>query len=86
MNVYDTVYDNMDSSTLDLLNSMFEEDVTFSNVEQLEKQQGDVDCGVFSITIATSLLHGLTPTQYNQSLMRNHLVHSLKAKTIQPFL
>ena len=81
MNVYDTVYDNMDSSTLDLLNSMFEEDVTFSNVEQL----GDVDCGVFSIAIATSLLHGLTPTQYNQSLMRHHLVHSLEAKTIQPF-
>ena len=60
-------------------------DVTFSNVEQLEKQEGDVDCGVFSIAIATSLLHGLTPTQYNQSLMRHHLVHSLEAKTIQPF-
>ena len=83
MNVYDTV---LDSSTLDLLNSMFEEDVTFSNVEQLEKQQGDVDCRVFNIAIATSLLHGLTPTQYNQSLMRHHLVHSLEAKTIQPFL
>ena len=85
VNVYDTVYDNMDSSTLDLLNSMFEEDVTFSNVEQLEKQQGDVDCGVFCIAIVTSLLHGLTPTQYNQSLMGHRLVHSFEAKTIQPF-
>ena len=85
LNVYDTVYNDIDSSTLDLINSMFEENVTFSIVEQLEKQQGDVDCSVFSIAIATSLLHGLTPTQYSQSLLRHHLVHCLEAKSMQPF-
>ena len=49
-------------STLDLLNSMFEEEVNFSIVGQLEKQQGDVYCGVFS-----HCCFFVTPMQYNQS-------------------
>ena len=68
LGVYDTVYNDIESSTLHLLNSMFEVEVNFSFVGQLEKQQGDVDCGVFSIAAAASLLHGSTPMQYNQSL------------------
>ena len=84
LGVYDTVYNDIDSSTLDLLNSMFEE-VNFSIVGQLQKQQGDIDCGVFSIAIAASLLHGLTPMQYNQSLLRHHLIKCLEGKAIQPF-
>ena len=44
LGVYDTVYNDIDSSTLDLLNSMFEEAANFSIVGQLQKQQGDIDC------------------------------------------
>ena len=84
LGVHDTVYNDINSSTLDLLNSMFEE-VNFSIVGQLEKQQGDVDCSVFSIAIAGSLLHGLTPMQYNQSLLCHHLIKCLEGKAIQPF-
>jgi len=85
MSVYDTVYNDIDSSTQELFNSMFEEDVTFSIVKEMEKQQGDIDCGAFSIAIATSLLHGLTPLQYNQPLLRDHLIECLEAKCFQPF-
>ena len=53
LSMYDTVYDDIDSSTMALLSSMFEENVNVSIVPQVQKQQGDVDCGVFSIAIAT---------------------------------
>ena len=81
---YDTVYNNIDRSIMYLHNSMLEE-VNFSIVGELKKQQGDVDCGVFSITIATSLLDGLAPVQYNQPLLRHHLIQCLEDKAIQPF-
>ena len=42
VSVYDTVYDDIDCSTLGLLDSMFEEEADFSIVGQLQKQQGDV--------------------------------------------
>jgi len=82
MNVYDSVYNDIDSSTQELFNSG---DVTFSIVKQLEKQQGDIDCGLFNIAIATSLLHGMTPVQYNQSLLHHHLVQCLEVKCFPPF-
>ena len=62
--MYDTIYDDIDSSTMALLSSMFEENVNVSIVPQVQKQQGDVDCGIFIIAIATSLLHDLSPGSY----------------------
>ena len=52
---------------------------------ELKKQQGDVDCGVFSTAITASLLHGLAFVQYNQPLLHHHLIQCLEEKTIQPF-
>ena len=49
------------------MRSMFKENVNVSIVPQVQKQEGDVDCGLFSIAIATSLLHGLSPGPYKQS-------------------
>ena len=65
LSMYDTIYDDIDSFTMALLSSMFEENVNVSIVPQVLKQQEDVDCGVFSIAIATSLLHDLSPGPYS---------------------
>ena len=65
----DTAYNDIDGPTMALLNSMFEEDLTVTLAPQLQKQQGDVVCGVFSIAVATSLLHGHTPGPYARSII-----------------
>jgi len=84
LSLYDTVYNDIDDSTMALICSMFEEDVTVTTA-QVQKQQGDVDCGVFSIAIATSLLYGLPPGPYVQSLLRPHMISCVENKSIQPF-
>ena len=66
LRVYVIVFSDIDNSTMSLLNSMFSKDNTVT-LAPLQKQQGGVDCGVFSIAIATSLLHGLIPRPYTQS-------------------
>ena len=41
--MYDTIYDDIDSSTMALLSSWFEKNVNVSIVPQVQKQHGDVD-------------------------------------------
>lgn len=85
LKMYDTVYNDIDGSTMALLNSMFEEKINVIMVPQVQKQQGDVDCGVFSAAIATSLLHGLSPGPYKQSLLQPHLISCIENKAMMPF-
>ena len=85
LKMYDTVYDDIDSSTMALLNSMFEESINVSMVPQIQKQKGDLDCGIFSAAIATSLLHDLSTGPYQQSLLRPHLIACFENKEIIPF-
>ena len=85
LKMYDTVYNDIDGSTMALLNSMFEEKINVSMVPQVQKQQGDVDCGVFCAAIATSLLHDLSPGPYKQSLLRPHLISCIENKAMTPF-
>ena len=69
--MYDTVFNDIDDSTISLFNLMFSKNITVT-VTPLQKLQGMVDCGVFNIAIATSLLHGLIPGPYTQSLLYSH--------------
>ena len=82
--LYDTVYNDIDDSTMALIQSMFTENITVT-VAQVQKQHGDVDCGVFSVAIATSLLHGLSPGPYVQALLRPHTISCFEKKSLQPF-
>lgn len=70
LSVYDTVFNDIDIPTMTLLNSMFEKVFT-ATLAPLQMQQGSIDCGVFStsIAVATSLLHEDTPGPYTQSLL-----------------
>ena len=81
----DTVFNDMDDSTVSLLSLMFDKDTTFT-LAPLQKQQEDLDCGVFSIAIATSLLLGIILGPYIQSLLRPHLIQCFDNKLMLRFL
>ena len=83
LRVYVTVFINIDNSTMSLLNSMFSKDNTVT-LAPLQKQQGGVDCGVFSIAIAASLLH-VIPGSYTLSLLQSHLIKCFENKLLLPF-
>jgi len=82
--VYDTVYNDIDDSTMALTRSMFKKDIAVAGVKL--KQHGDVDCEVFSVAIATSLQHslscGLSPGPYVQALLRPHKINCFVKKLI----
>ena len=82
---YDTVYSDIDEPTKALLVEMFNEGFQVTVDDQLQKQEGDRDCGVFCIAITTSLLHNLVPGPFVQSLLRPHLINCLENKLIMPF-
>jgi len=50
-----------------LLCEMFDEEITIIMDSQLPKREGGIDCDIFCIAIATSLLHGFIPGEYVQS-------------------
>ena len=55
LSMYDTVYDDICTSAMALVRSLFKKNVNVSIVPQVQKLEGDVDCGLFSIAIATSV-------------------------------
>jgi len=67
LQLYGTVYDVIDKDIMALLYEMFVVEITITMDTQLQKQEKGIDCGVFCITIATSLLHGLTILLANMS-------------------
>ena len=52
-----------------------------------QQQDNDVDCGIFSLAYATSLLFGENPTNisYDITRMRQHLDRCLAHGKVQPF-
>jgi len=79
LSLYDTIYNDIDDSTMALIRSLFKEVVTVI-VAQVQKQQGHVDSRVFSVATATSLLHGLFPGPYVQALLRLHIIQCIEKK------
>lgn len=82
---YDTVYDDIDKDTMAMLYRIFDDKITITVDTQLQKQEGGVDCGVFCIAVATSLLHGIFPGKYKQSHLRSHLVCCIANGMMEPF-
>lgn len=88
VDVYDTSYGEIDKSSRILIYSMFDEPVQINLIQGMQKQVGGVDCGVFSIAIATSLVHGQNPVSvvYNQPSLRAHLVSCFEKLAMIPFI
>jgi len=60
---------------------MFDEPVQIILIQGMQKQVGGLDCGVFTIAIATSLLHGQNAVSvvYGQPSLCVHIwFHALK--------
>lgn len=59
-------------------------------VQHLHRQQqiGGSDCGVFAIATVTAICNGQKPEalRFDQGLMRQHLLKSIKDKLLLPFL
>ena len=73
VDVYDTSYGEIDKSSRILIYSMFDEHVQINLIQDMQKQVGGVDCGVFSIAIATSLVHG--QIQFLWYMINHRFVH-----------
>jgi len=60
--------------------------VEFTSVN-MQVQEGNVDCGLFAIAVATDLAYGNDPVNiiFEQKKMRNHIFENLESGLLQPF-
>ena len=87
--IFDSMYHNANSTSIEHACRVLMypgEKVTIVN-EQVQRQVGGSDCGLFSLAFATDLCHGIDPInqKYNQGSMRQHYVHCLENGTLSPF-
>ncbi len=58
-------------------------------IEPVQQQEGEMDCGVFSIANAYTMLHmqakSTKDVTYDSHQMRSHIQHCFEAKTFSPF-
>ena len=56
-------------------------------VNHVKDKTNGFDCGLYSITFATSLAAGEDPSTivYDSELLRSHFIECLSEKNIQPF-
>ena len=70
--IYDSLFTSVDQATVGLLEKLFGRKIKIA-MQNIQKQAGTTDCGVFAIAISTSLACGVDPT-FDQSQMRQHLI------------
>ena len=89
VNVYDSVYQTLDSDTTQVILSLFEASTSPLQLQmvQTQKQRGARDCGLFSIATITAIAFHLDPTTitYDQTAMRPHLIQCFQEHTLKPF-
>lgn len=77
MNVYDSLFNNLDDATYRLINNMFSSnDECEISMKKVQVQADVKDCGVFAIAFITSLVHGEEPCDvlYQQEDLCHHLI------------
>lgn len=57
------------------------------NIQQVQQQGNSVDCGVFAVAYATSILHGQNPEDLNYDTysLRQHLLTCISSGIFKPF-
>jgi len=83
--IYDSVFNTVDSQVRQLVENIFDLKINLSIHDNMPKQAGITDCAVFAIATATSLLYGIKPNKYTQSLLRSHLIKCFENFNITPF-
>ncbi len=84
VSIYDSLYSNRSAHVQESLACLTKHPETnlLLNFQDVHKQSGASDCGVFSIAHATALCLGVQPRKvvFNQSRMREHLRDGLPAQ------
>ena len=84
VNIYDSLYSDVDDETRRLVNFIFDREVSIHSVQHVPKQKGGTDCGIFAIAFATALLN---KNHFNitQSSLRSHLITCFESHVLTPF-
>lgn len=89
INVFDSMYSTMSSSTIDQICALLFAEGKVINVQfiDVDKQVNAHDCGLYAIAYVTSLCHGddVSQMKYNIQEMRPHLLHCLETGILTPF-
>lgn len=87
--VYDSLFQYLDRDSIQLIETLFWCDGIDTQIKMIQcrKQTGAKDCGIFAIAFATAITHGLNPSRqnFNQQVMRAHLVDCFNNKLLIPF-
>ena len=85
MYVYHSLYTGISEETKTLIFNIFQsKQLQVCQFPEVQKQMGAMDCGVFAIATATSLLFKV-PVAFTQSLARLHLINNFEQLSMQPF-
>ena len=86
VDIYDTLFKSLDHNTTTVVHNLFGDELE-ANMVPIQKQVGGLDCGPFAIAIATSLAFDVPPQnrQFNQQVMRQHIVDSFQKKCMTVF-
>ena len=84
--VYDSLYDSLDSSTLDILEWLYGQSYNYHLID-FSKQNGITDCGLYAIAVGVLLLNKIDPesVKFIQEKMRHHLITCFEAQYISCF-
>ena len=91
VNVYDSMFDELDQETFTIIKQIFHNTNNSSGVKiiikNLQKQHGHADCGIFTIAVLTSLAYkdDLSTILYDQRKLREHLTECFAARLITLF-
>ena len=88
VHVYDSVYSLLDQSSSKLITCFFHCSPCNVKITNVQKQEGNHECGLYAIANATTIAFGQDPTKATISMqpcMRDHLILCLTQKKMKLF-
>ena len=88
MKIFDSLYDSVDESTLDLIQKRFLFNSTVVvKVISAQKQSNSTNCGLFAIANATAILFNKNPEtiHFHEKELKNHLCKCYEDNVLSPF-
>ena len=86
--IYDTLFKDIDENTKDKIEKTFSCSIKLS-LSNIHQQDGDKDCGLYAIAIATVLAFegdkAVLNHKFDQSKLRPHLCHCLETQHLTTF-
>ena len=85
--VYDSLYRTLDQPTENIISNSVSPAATITELVQVNRQTGGLDCGVFAVAISTALAFQQNPAviKFDQPALRPHLVACFEKRQFSPF-